>query len=422
MITDPNSLILLKVLNVMWKIFQVGFFVFLLTYTWRIWLKYRRMLFISQMKWSLIEVRIPKEVFKSPLAMELVLMNAMHYGSYGEWYWKFWQGRVPPWFSLEIVSIEGNVYFFILTPVKYTVFNFKDLIEAQIYAEYPQAEINEVPDYTETVSLGTKEGWGLWGAEFVLSKADPFPIKTYIDYGVDRAVSLDENQKIDPITGLIETFGSLGEGEQMWLQILIRKDQKRFKDPKKWFGKRSWTDVGKEEIENFKAKFKPKEKGEQPIRMSPGETNTLEALERSINKPGFDCGIRVIYLAKKGKFRVANIAGIINLFKPYGSTFLNGFKISNKTGFDVPWQDYKGIRATELRHEMLDAYKLRSYFYPPHDKKFDLKALSKIERVPFILNSEELATIFHFPGSVSETPTFKRMTAKKSEPPTNLPI
>ena len=406
----------------MWKIFQIGFFIFLLSYTWRLWLKYRRMLFISKIKWSLIEVKIPKEIFKSPLAMELVLMNAMHYGSYGEWYEKFFLGRVPNWFSLEIVSIESNVYFFILTPVKYRGANFKDLVEAQIYAQYPQVEINEVPDYTEAVNLDGPENWKLWGTEFVLSKADPFPIKTYIDYGVDRAVNLEENQKIDPITGLIETFGSLGEGEQMWMQILIRKAQKRFKDPKKWFGKCSWTDVGKEEIENFKAKFKPKEKGEQPIRMSPGETSALEALERSINKPGFDCGIRVLYLAKGGKFKLSNVTGVINLFKSYSTTFLNGFKLSNKTGFEFPWQDYKGIRSTELKREILDAYKLRSYFYPPHDKKLDFKALTKIKRAPFILNSEELATIFHFPGSVVETPTFKRMIAKKAEPPANLPI
>jgi len=41
---------------------------------------------------------------------------------------------------------------------------------------------------------------------------------------------------------------------------------------------------------------------------------------------------------------------------------------------------------------------------------------------PFIMNTEELATIYHFPGEVSKTPSLSRISAKKAEPPTNLPI
>jgi hypothetical protein len=44
------------------------------------------------------------------------------------------------------------------------------------------------------------------------------------------------------------------------------------------------------------------------------------------------------------------------------------------------------------------------------------------QRTPFVLNTEELATIYHFPGRVAETPTFGRIEAKKGEPPSNLPI
>jgi len=59
---------------------------------------------------------------------------------------------------------------------------------------------------------------------------------------------------------------------------------------------------------------------------------------------------------------------------------------------------------------MLSAYQKRSYFYPPHIGQ------------SFVLNIEELATVFHFPGRVAETPTFGRIEAKKSQPPINLPI
>ena len=77
---------------------------------------------------------------------------------------------------------------------------------------------------------------------------------------------------------------------------------------------------------------------------------------------------------------------------------------------DKDWQDYKDIRVNKKKRRMLNAYKLRSYFYPPYQKKW------------FVINTEGLATIFHLPGSVSQTPTFARITSKKAEPPSNLPI
>ena len=353
-------------------------------------------------------------------------MNAMHHGGYGEWNDKFLNGRVPQWYSLEIASIGGNVYFFIMTPNKFRGQNLKDLIEAQIYAQYPQAEVTEVPDYTEVVKMGGEDGWGIFGTEFKLKKADPYPIKTYIDYGVDRAVSLDENQKVDPITGIIETLGSIGDGEQLWIQILVRNAQKRHDDSKKRFGKkRAWTEVARDEIIKIQEKYKPKDKekgGAPPPLMTFEDKNIVEALDRSMNKPGFDCGIRALYLAKKGKFRTANITATLNLFKAFGSESLNSFGPRNITSFDFPWQDYSGGRVTELKQEILDAYKARSFFYPPHDSIFNWRAMKKLDRIPFVLNSEELATIFHLPGGVSETPTFKRSLSKKSEPPINLPV
>jgi hypothetical protein len=59
---------------------------------------------------------------------------------------------------------------------------------------------------------------------------------------------------------------------------------------------------------------------------------------------------------------------------------------------------------------MLRAYVDRGYFYPPYYGKY------------YVLTAEELATIYHFPGRVSTTPTFKRIESKKSEPPVNLPL
>jgi len=390
---------LVSFLKALIPVLFVIFFGFL---AFNVWLHYIQRAFIHSIKWVLLEVRIPKEVHKSPLAMELVLTNAFHQtGGTGTWYNRLWEGKVRQWFSLEIISLEGNIFFLIRVPTSY-----RNLVESQIYSQYPQAEINEVPDYTEQFPTYVKDGeFEMWGCEFKLVKPDPYPIKTYVDYGLDRATgSLEEEQKIDPITPMMEFLGSLGEGNYVWIQILIRAATERFPKPGSLFGKQSFFEAGKALIKELKEKF-----GGEGAKMTMAEQNLISAIDRSLSKLPFDCAIRGIYLAKKGKFDPINITGLIGSFRQYSSPNSNGFGISFKTGFDYPWEDIGKIRSTRLKKRLLRAYRQRAYFYPPLNRK------------PFVLNSEELATIFHFPGRVVETPTFERILSKKSEPPANLP-
>jgi hypothetical protein len=375
---------------------------------WRAWVHYIRRLYIFNMKWSLLQVTIPREVSKSPQAMELFINSLYQTAGTATFYHKYWLGNVRNWFSLELVSIEGKIYFFIRTP-KF----FKNLIESQVYAQYPQAEIFEADDYTDALADEMKKTeWTMWGCEFILTKPDPYPIKTYVDYGLDRSVGLEEEQKIDPITPVLEYMGAIGPGEQIWLQVLVRATL----DEKKWMTE------AKDEIQKVikDALFKPEEGTPSSIHLSPGQQEIVKSLERSISKLGFDVGVRGIYLSKKEIFNPANIAGLTGTFRQYNSLNLNGFRPYNVTGFDYPWQDPTGKRANALKQELFDAYRERSLFYMPHKYKF--VAMKRLERKHFVLNSEELATIYHFPGRVAETPTFKRIEAKKSEPPVNLPV
>ncbi|MFA6397282.1 MAG: hypothetical protein WDK96_00350 [Candidatus Paceibacterota bacterium] len=377
---------------------------------WELWLRYKNMLFISKMKWSLLEIRVPKDVFKSPLAMEIMLANAFYQtGGTGTWYDKYWLGKVRMWFSLEIISLGGKVYFLMKIPSQ-----FRNIVETQIYAQYPQAEINEIDDYTDMIPpYEDKSGeWLMFGTEFTLTKADPYPIRTYIDYGLDRSVGQEEEQKIDPITPLIENLGSIGKDEQIWFQIIIRAATNRYpKKDGKFNQKQGWVDEAKALVKELKDKGRPKEKGEMPTPLTKGENEVISAIERSMDKMAFDCGMRAIYLGKKDVFAKANnITALTGMFKQFNSASLNGFKPKNVTGFDYPWQDPGGSRTDHLKREIFEQYKARSYFYHPHKKQ------------PFLLTSEELATIYHFPGRVLETPTFKRLESKKSEPPYNLPV
>lgn len=368
---------------------------------------YLRRKYIADQTYSLLEVRLPKEIFKSPAAMEIVIasMNQTSSGSIFDVYLK---GRVRPWFSLELVSIGGQVHFFIWTPQK-----FKDLIETQIYSQFPGVEVHEVEDYSLAVEHNP-ETTSMAGSQLKLTKVDPYPIKTYIDYGLDKDPK--EEFKIDPITPVIEYLGSLKSGEQAWIQILIQAHKEETWKEGRIFKKKDWKDAAKKEIEEIikKSYVKPEE-GKSPTfnNLTDIQKDTIKAIERSLTKPAFECMIRTLYLAKKEAFSSVSQAGLGGSFRQFGSNNLNGFKPGWGTGYDFPWQDFRGKKKAKNERQVLEAYKRRSFFHPPF-KNFHGK--------PFILTTEELATLFHFPGGVAQTPTFSRLVSKKAEPPANLPI
>ena len=135
-----------------------------------------------------------------------MFLTALHQtGGEGTWYDKYVSGKVRAWFSLEIVSIGGDVHFYIWTRK-----GFRRLIESQLYSQFPGIEVFETDDYTMGLSYdGSIE---LFGAELKLTEADALPIKTYVDYGIDKET--EEEYKIDPITPVIETLGTLQPGHQ----------------------------------------------------------------------------------------------------------------------------------------------------------------------------------------------------------------
>ncbi len=375
---------------------------------WWMWLRFIRGRWRSNINWVLLEIKLPKDIKRTPLAMEVVL-SALYQASTGEWPERLFQGRVMDWSSLEIVSIGGSVHFFIRTRDIY-----KNLIESQIYSQYPDAEIFEAPDYSKYVNYYDDDSqWQMWGQEYQFTKPDAYPIKTYVDFGLDKE-GLKDEEKVDPLVATLELFGSLRKDEQLWLQILIQPANKRFRVPGSRFKKRDWRGEGEDLIEDIiKKRMKImgiKEGSGAGVLLSPVEDEIVKAIQRNISKLGFDCGIRSIYWVKKStEFNPSRIMGLLTLFNQYSSSTLNGLRPSWVTDFDNPWEDFKGIRVRGKKRKLFNAYKRRSYFYPPRKCK------------PLVLNSEELATIYHFPGTVAETPTFGRIESRKGEPPINLP-
>ena len=415
---------ILPVLKLIWRFAPIWLPLALISAFWQQWIAYRRTQFIQSKKPVLLEIRVPKEVSKSPAAMELVLGVFYATGGEGTWYDKYWKGGVRPWFSLELVSLEGQVKFFVWT--------WKDSVKSiqnNFYAQYPTIEITEVPDYT-LAFVYDKDKADIYAAEFTLNKADVYPIKTYIDFGLDKDPK--EEFKIDPITPVLEYLGGLGKGEQAWIQIILRAHKKedkkegsllsQFTKPEDVFeiGKKvkdwreptdKWKDDVKTEIASIikKRKMKSDDPLDKKIELTQVEKEIIESLERSVSKTGFDVGIRALYLAEKEYFNGGHKGALNGVLAQYSSGYLNGFKKNKGTSFDYWFQDPFGKKLPKMKLGMFEAYRLRSWFHPPHKNKH------------FILNTEELATIFHFPGGVSETPTLGRIESRKSEPPMNLP-
>jgi len=389
-------------LAVFWAPIVFGFFF------WKVWVHYIRTDYLANIKWVMLEVHLPKEIYKPPQVMEFVLV-ALDQARSGSFYEKWWVGLVPPWFSLEIVSIGGNVRFFIRAQLFY-----KNIIESRIYSQFPEVELSEAPDYANISPPGEGHDVSLFGVEFKLTEPDPLPIKTYVDYEMNKGY-MDEKQRFDPMTPMLEFLGSIGPDEQVWVQILVQAHKKRYKKENGGIG--DWRDEGKDFIKKLtqgeKKKLKEGEKPEKP-QLTKAQNDNIAAIERNMSKVGFDCGIRAIYMAKPGKFNIGHIPNLTGMFKQFNSSGLNGFKTANGTGFNRPWEEvdkWLGIHRLGLvRRKFFDAYRRRSYFYPPYKRK------------PFVLSVEELATIFHFPSAIAETPTLERIESKKSEPPANLPV
>lgn len=379
---------------------------------WKNWVAFVRASFFSSQKYKVLELKIPKGIAKSPLAMELFITALYQTGGEGTWYDKYWNGSTRPWFSLEIVSIDGVVRFFIWTRDK-----FKELIETQLYGQFPDIEIADVEDYTNAVPFNT-EKYQYWGCEFVKTGPSHLPIKTYVDYGLDKDPK--EEVKIDPITPIIEFLGSLKPGEQVWIQICVRAHVKYKQKPG---GKRGelvdWRHDASEDLKK-RTKRDVEVKADKPLnpnimQLTKGERDTVEAIERSISKTPFDCGIRAIYVARSDAYRTSMIAGLTGSFRQYNTAHLNGFKPDKAPGVTYPWQDRSGKKVQKMKKKLYELFKHRAFFV----EEYIPVGYSGSQ---FVMTTEELATIYHFPGDVARTPTLSRVQAKKAEPPANLPI
>lgn len=392
--------------SILFRFFPIWGPIFLVVVFAKLWVRYVRLKTLAAKEYVLLEVRLPQEVHRSPRAMELFLHAFHNPGEVGDFIKKYWKGNIVPMASLEIMSNGGEIHFYLRIEPAYRLF-----IESQLYAQFPDAEIFEAEDYTMKIDYDENK-YSMWGNEFGFTQPDPYPIATYVDYGMDKDPK--EEQKIDPMTPLLEYLGSIQKGAQVWIQFVIRHHQKVSSGPawKFWEETNKWKDDAKKEIEKIKKEGTVEGDDDSPdrIALTPGQRNAIEAIERAQNKSAFDVGMRGIYIGEQDVFKKPQIGAMINSFKQFGSNGFNGLKPSVVNGYTYPWQDPWGKREARNKRDMFDAYRRRGFFFPPHVSG------------TMVMNTEELATIYHFPGAVAKTATLPRIDSRKAEPPTNLPV
>jgi len=400
--------------------------VFLAVLFIELWVKYLQTKAIKKIKWLLLEVKISRNIEKTPKAMEQVFSGLHGILTKVKFLDKYWKGKVQEWFSFEIAGIDGSVYFFIRTPE-----NFRNLVEAQIHSQYPDAEILEVLDYAAPLAgkIPSKT-YDINGVEFILEKDDYYPIRTFLSFEERQA-----ERRLDPMASFLEILSKLSPSENIFIQYLIKPTgEKDWRDKgieavNKLVGKK--TEVKKNWFENFfeginefiinllKAiaiypewsEAKKEEVKTASHNLSPGDRLVAEAIENKISKLAFRVCIRFAYIAGRDNFNRANMAAINGAFKQFNTLDLNAFKGNKKAGTSadqpriIPF--IKNRREFIRKIAFVDRYVNRK--------------LSKNKK-DFILNTEELATIYHYPILVVEAPTMRRVEAKKSEPPVSLPI
>lgn len=382
------------------------------------WIASNRFATMARQEWVLLELKIPREVRKTPLAMEAVLTSLHLWPGESNWWKRVVRGAARPHWSLEIVSLGGRVHFYIWTRE-----GLRRGLESFFYAQYPEIEIVEAMDYSRMVDP-SHEPYDLWGTEFQFSKPeDVYPIRTYAEWMKPDSPLAKPEEQVDPLAQIIELIGSIGPKEQFWIQILIRATKgEKFWGKKTADGKQyGFKDQAKEVLEKLRQQTVRKEKRvdatgatyetESFPNPTRGVQNTMEAVEKKVSKPLFDVGIRTLYTAPKDAYQGIMVAHQIGLWRGFHSETLNGFAITRWfTNFDDwPWEDTKGIHKAHVSHGLVDAYRRRSYFIEPY-------------RMPWMLmNAEELASIYHIPSSGVTTPSLPRIQSATSEAPSNLP-
>jgi hypothetical protein len=392
-----------------------------------IWKDHRQQVYDSRLRYCLLAIDVPKMTEQSPKAIENIFAALQGTKSSLLWKEEWFDGKQQPKYSLEIASIDGYIQYYVRCESR-----FRDIIEAAIYAQYPDAQIAEVEDYAaEVPSKFPNPEWDMWGTEFRMKKEEFKPFRTWPSF----EHSLSQELK-DPLAAMLEQMGRMRPGERFFFQLMFSpvKGEKWIEDGKKFINKiygvdkvdssgggilgtiLSWpggfiNEVSGLDINTMLGLGAPAEKPKEDIwrafKITLAEKAQVEAVANKVSKVGYATKIRILYIAKKGVFskgtRAAMVKGFIQAFNNPG---LNEFGMYTP---QIPKSDYFWQKWTyeHRKTRVTQGYKNRS---------FTLGATPKVMCV------EEMASLWHFPTITIKAPLIKKTEARRAEPPVSLPV
>jgi len=424
------ELLLIPFGEVMYRImfWYFGWLPFAIAFLWlarEMWLAHRNDLWGSKQQYTLLAIDVPANNEQSPKAVENLFAFLHAAQKTPNLMEKWWDGMFQQAFSFEIVSIEGYIQFLVRVPDPVI-----DFVKTGIYAQYPDAEIAEVDDYVDAAPNRYPDlDQDIWGSEFILTGPQALPIKVYSEF--EHILGAPEVTYRDTMANLMDVMSSMGPGEQLWYQIIASpanfdwiKEAAKVADkfaglkPKTTFDK---TLTGKiligtggiiESLNPWKSKAEKtvvKEKEVSWMNMNPKTKKQIEGIQQKASKIGYNCKIRAIYLADKTVMNKAKgVNGFVGYMKQFTGLDMNSFMPDvKKTATSTAY--FRAVpRLNKKKNRIVRAYKSRSGW---------------LGRLPYILNIEELATIWHFPlDAVVKAPLLQRGSSRKVEAPISLPF
>ena len=351
------------------------------------WRNYQRIDAVKAVESTLLILEIPKTNDKSEMAAEQ-LFASLH-GILRDKAELKLNGGIQEHLSFEIASVNGQIRFYVWVPK-----TLQSFVEGQIYAQYPTVQIHEADE--DYVSHERNHSI-VYTSEIVPTASEFLPIKTFQSF------------EVDPLAGITGTLAKLeSTGEEIWIQVLVRPIADEWhKSADSWIKTVKNGGGGNPfgfliDGRGFDAKWlfgllealwKPPEQGvggaAAPKELSERDKTRISEAEKKATKLGYQVKIRLAYLGESSTNAKLQMQAIVGTFKQYNSTNLNGFKIAGAS----------------FRSEDLAKYRSRLF----------------IDR-GYILNIEELASVFHLPHTNVETPNIVWASSKTAEPPAKLPV
>lgn len=344
------------------------------------WRNYRRAEAIDTTEHTLLILEIPRANDKSEMAAEQFFASL--HGILRDKRELQLSGGMQEHISFEIAAIGKLIRFYVWVPK-----HLQNFVEGQMYAQYPTVQIHEADeDYTKReFNHGV-----VYTSELTLTDNEMLPIKTFQSF------------EVDPLAGITATLAKLEDaGEEVWIQVLARpvaddwhKRASRFASSIK--NGTSTFDLfggaGVYLLRALEALWKPPEQSAGPAaprELSERDKTRISEIEKKSTKLGYQVKIRIAYLGESQVTAKQRMQAIVGTFKQFNSTNLNGFRIGSAS----------------FNREELSKYIARFFI----DKGY-------------ILNIEELASVFHLPHTNVETPNIVWASSKTAEPPAKLPV